>query len=117
VESSSSQPEREVRAARNQALFRAVNKKLEAINREFEEVTETFTIACECADVNCVQMIDIRGEEYEAVRAKPRHFVVVSGHVYSDVEKVVRESDGYAVVEKTGVAGEEAETLAELEGA
>jgi len=64
-----------------------------------------------------VQMIDIRGEEYEAVRAKPRHFVVVSGHVYSDVEKVVRESDGYAVVEKTGVAGEEAETLAELEGA
>jgi hypothetical protein len=117
VESSGSQHEREVRAARNQALFRAVNQKLEDINREFEVMTETFTIACECADVNCVDMIDIRAEEYEAVRAKPRHFAVVSGHVYPDVEKVVRESDGYAVVEKTGVAGEEAQTLAELEGA
>jgi 5-bromo-4-chloroindolyl phosphate hydrolysis protein len=114
---SSTQHEREVRAARNQALFRAVNKRLEEMNSEFEVMTETFTIACECADVNCVQMIDIRAEEYEAVRAEPRHFVVVSGHVYPDVEKVVGESDGYAVVEKIGAAGEEAETLAELEGA
>jgi 5-bromo-4-chloroindolyl phosphate hydrolysis protein len=117
VESSDSQNEREVRAARNQALFRAVNRKLEEINREFEVMTETFTIACECADVGCLEMIDIRADEYEAVRAKPRHFVVAPGHIYPDVEKVVRESNGYAVVEKTGAAGEEAETLAEFEGA
>jgi 5-bromo-4-chloroindolyl phosphate hydrolysis protein len=114
---SSSQQEREVRAARNQSIFRAVNEKLEAVNEAFERVTETFTIACECADINCVEMLDIRPEDYDAVRAEPRHFVVLRGHIYLDVERVIRESDGYAVVEKTAAAGEAAEILAEPGGA
>jgi hypothetical protein len=114
---SSSEQEREVRAARNQAMFRAVNEKLEEVNQAFAGVTEKFTIACECADITCVEMIDIRPDEYEGVRATPRHFVVLSGHVHLDVERVVREWDGYVVVEKTGAAGEEAVNLAELEGA
>jgi hypothetical protein len=114
---SSSDNEREVRAARNQTLFRAVNEKLGEVNEAFESVTGKLTIACECADLICVEMIDIRRDEYEAVRATPRHFVVLAGHIYPDVEKVVREWDGYVVVEKIGEAGKEAENLAELEGA
>jgi hypothetical protein len=80
-------------------------------------VTETFTIACECADITCVEMLDIRPDDYDAVRAEPRHFVVLPGHIYLDVERVVRESNGYVVVEKTASAGDAAENLAELEGA
>ena len=113
---STSQQEREVRAARNESLFRAVNEKLETVNEAFERMTETFTIACECADVTCVEMIDIRPDEYDAVRAEPRHFVVRPGHIYLDVERVVRETNGYVVVEKTASAGETAEILAEPEG-
>ena len=112
---SSATEEREVRAARNQSLFRAVNEKLETLNKAFENVTETFTIACECADTYCVQMLEINADEYRVVRAEPRQFVVLSGHVYPDVETVVRESDGYVVVEKLGVAGDVAQQL-EREG-
>ena len=108
---SSSQQEREVRAARNQSLFRAINAKLETLNEAFDQVAGTSTISCECADVGCVEMFEINPDEYRAVRAEPRHFVVLSGHVIPEVETVVRESDGHAVVEKIGAAGDMAEVL------
>ena len=109
---SSSHDEREVRAARNQSLFRAVNEKLRTLNVAFALVTETFTIACECADTDCFEMIEIHPHDYLAVRAEPRHFAVRPGHVYADVEVVVRESEEYVVVEKIGTAAEVAEALA-----
>jgi hypothetical protein len=108
---SSSQQEREVRAARNQAMFRAVNDNIQALNEAFAAITDTFAIACECADTNCIETIDIRSDEYAKVRAEPRHFVVLRGHVLPDVEDVIRESDGYVVVEKTDTAGDVAERL------
>jgi hypothetical protein len=108
---SSSEQEREVRAARNQSLFRAVNEKLEAMNEAFVQFTETFTIACECADLTCVEMLELNPDEYQAVRAEPRHFAVLPGHIYPEVEVVVCESEGYVVVEKIGTAAEVAELL------
>jgi hypothetical protein len=107
----SSENEREVRAARNQSLFRSINERMESLNEAFESLTSTFAIACECADVTCVEMLEIEPQEYEAVRAEPRHFAVRPGHVYPDVEIVVREGHEYVVVEKVGVAGEVAEEI------
>ena len=92
--------DREVRAARNQALFRSVNEKLRALNQAFSELTETYAIACECADTTCVATLHISMEAYLDVRAHSSRFVVLADHVYPDVERVVGESDGYAIVEK-----------------
>jgi hypothetical protein len=39
------------------------------------------------------------------VRAHPNRFVVLRGHVYPEVERVVGEDDAYVIVEKLG-AGE-----------
>jgi hypothetical protein len=111
------QEEREVRAARNQAIFRAVNEKLTGLNEAFAEVVGTFAIACECADMACVATIEIGPEEYRAVRAQPRRFVVCVGHIYPDVEVVVEETPAYVVVEKVAAAGEAAERLAPMEPA
>ena len=111
------QEEREVRAARNQALFRAVNEKLVRLNEAFAQMVGTFSVACECADTSCVEMIEIASEEYRAVRAEPRRFVVRAGHVYPGVEVVVHESPAYTVVEKVSAAGETAELLAQREAA
>src|SRR5207237_1546728 len=61
--------EREVRAARNQALFRAVNENLRTLNEAFASVAGTFTIACECADRHCVEMIEIDPKQWLAVPA------------------------------------------------
>ena len=107
----STQHEREIRAARNQALFRAVNEQIKGMNEALAPLTESFAISCECADMDCIETLELSPEEYEAVRAQPRQFVVLPDHIYTDVEDVVRESNGFVVVEKTAVAGTMAETL------
>ena len=106
-----SHQEREVRAARNQALFRSVNEKMRRLNEATAILTGSFTIACECADTSCLEMIEIASGDYLAVRGEPRRFVVLPGHVYPDVETVVDEGETYVVVEKTESAGEVAEQL------
>jgi 5-bromo-4-chloroindolyl phosphate hydrolysis protein len=108
-----SQTEREIRAARNQAMFRMVNDKMTELNASFAQMTGTYTIACECADTHCVATIEIAPEEYEAVRREPRHFAVLPGHVYPDVERVVEEFEEYTIVEKLRAAAEVAELTAE----
>jgi 5-bromo-4-chloroindolyl phosphate hydrolysis protein len=104
--------EREVRAARNQSLFRAINEKLKGINEALNEATGTFVIACECADTSCLEMLEIEPDQYEAIRANPRHFAVRPGHLYPDVEDVVGEYEAYTIVEKIATAGELAEAIA-----
>lgn len=108
--------EREVRAARNQVLFRALNERLDEVNRTLTQVRETFAIACECADATCVEMIEIEPGDYESVRSNPRHFAVLDGHVYSDVERVVTAQGVYVIVEKLAKAGAVAEAADEAVG-
>jgi hypothetical protein len=93
--------DRDLRAARNQALFRAVNEKLRELNEAFSAVSQTYAIACECADVSCVETLHVHMEEYLAVREHARQFVVLRGHVFPHVERVVSSTDGYVVVEKS----------------
>jgi hypothetical protein len=107
------QDDRAIRAARNQALFRAVNEKVEEVNAAFATVTADFAIACECADVDCIETLKISPAEYEAVRANPRRFAVLRDHIYPDVEEVVRTSKQYVVVEKTAKAAQIVELFAE----
>ncbi len=104
---------REIRAARNQSLFRAVNEKLRELNAALESVGETFVVACECADTSCLEMVEIAPQEYIAVRESPRRFVVLAGHIYPDVERVVDEGAQYVVVEKLAQAGTAAEEFAD----
>jgi hypothetical protein len=105
---------REVRAARNQSLFRAVNEKLKATNEAFTEIADgSFAVACECADLECIEILQIPSEQYAEVRRDGSHFVVLAGHLYPDVERLVDQHDGYVVVEKTGLARELAERDAE----
>jgi hypothetical protein len=89
-------------AARNQALFRAVNEKVRAVNDGFGELAETYAVACECADSSCLQMLEVAPELYARVRESPYTFIVAAGHVYPDVECVVAAYDGHVVVEAIG---------------
>jgi hypothetical protein len=109
----SDQHEREIRAARNQALFRAVNERARELNEAFASLTGSSATACECADTTCIETLEIAPAEYAEVRANPRHFAVLPDHIYPEVEQVVRTSEQYVVVEKLAAAGEAAELLAE----
>ena len=98
--------ERQERAAFNQSMFREVNEKIEGLFRGDNSTLTEFS--CECADEQCRRGLPLTVEEYEHVRRIPTHFLVVPGHHYLDVERLV-ESDGasgrYEVVEKFGEAG------------
>jgi hypothetical protein len=63
------------RAAQNQALFRSINERIEDMNR-IEQLTPYATWVCECADLNCVESVELTLGEYEAVRAHANRFVV-----------------------------------------
>ena len=104
--------EREVRAARNQAMFRAVNDKIRELNETFAVLTGTFTIACECADHHCVGTIELKPDDYEAIRANPRRFAVLPGHLDTSIEHVVTDAGRYQVAEKRGKAAAVADALA-----
>ena len=102
VMGSASNEEREVRAARNQALFRAVNEKIMELNEGFGEIEGSVSVACECSRVDCADLLEIEPDAYWAVRGSPRTFAVLPGHVEKGVEHVVSNHDGYAVVEVEG---------------
>jgi hypothetical protein len=99
---------REERLARNEAFFRELNERLEAMTPD--SATE-LVVVCECADEDCAQRLIIEPGDYEAVRAHETHFIVAHGHVDSTIEDVVRRDDGFEVVAKRGAAAEVAEDL------
>jgi hypothetical protein len=64
---------------------------------------------CECADRSCASRLTVSTRQYEAVRARPDRFLVVTGHELPRFERVVEDHGRYVVVEKQGEAGEVAE--------
>jgi hypothetical protein len=103
--------ERDDRAARNEALFRRVNERLEDVNEAFQVATEHAEFVCECASMECVERIEIALPKYEAVRRVPTHFMIKPEHLLPDEERVVERHPDYLVVEKLGVAAERAREL------
>jgi hypothetical protein len=91
-------------------LYRSVNERIAELNVGLDALGSLKgQWICECADAGCMTPVSATVEEYEAVRANARTFIVVPGHVDPDTECVVRVDDGFAVVEKLGAAGEAAE--------
>jgi hypothetical protein len=102
---------RRKRIAKNEGLFRAVNEKIEDINRDFSLDTQSISVVCECGDMHCSDKFDIDAATYEDVRSDPTWFVIVPGHEVADVEEIVARHDGFDVVAKDKRAAE-AEAIA-----
>src|SRR5262249_12517467 len=95
------------RRARNEALFREGNERIEDAARTAPPGAAQ--LLCECSDPTCAQAIPLTLAAYEAVRAVPTRFVVAPGHETDGIEHVVERHHEYVVVEKDGAAGEVAE--------
>jgi hypothetical protein len=85
--------------AKNEALFRQVNERIEEVNEKLGGA-ELSDFLCECGDDDCTTPISMTLEEYEAVRSVPTHFAIAPGHEVVDVEAVIRTGERYSVVEK-----------------
>lgn len=88
----------EVRIAETEAVFREVNEAIAKTAERFE--AEQAEFVCECADPTCAHRIEAELEDYEGVREDGTHFIVAPGHEELRVERVIRRTGEYAVVEK-----------------
>ena len=101
---------REERLAENEAMFRTANERM-ADWEEQHVQSHTEHYYCECADPNCREKVLLRKADYEKVRADSRHFVIVPGHEVPDVETVIEQHEGWAIVEKSPELDEKLERL------
>lgn len=90
---------REHRLASNEVLFRAANERIaDWEERHHSEAGELYL--CECADSACREKVELRREEYEAVRSNSRRFFVIPGHELPEIETVIATHEGWAMIEK-----------------
>jgi hypothetical protein len=96
------------RVANNEALFRKVNEAIERGQWPGEQDSPT-AFRCECASLDCNELVSLTPREYERVRAVARRFLVLPGHQLPEVETVIEQRSDYVIVEKHDAAGELAE--------
>ena len=95
--------------ARNEALFREVNERIEDVSTTFVPDEEQMEFLCECDDTACTEKVSATRAEYEAVRAVATRFIVLPGHDDPEVENVALQNERFLVVEKKGGAAQEAQ--------
>ena len=99
--------ERERRVVENEARFRLVNERIRAVvsdESEIEDPAEDVTVICECGHGDCTETISVPLSAYEWTRAASARFVIAASHELPEFEQVVRDGEGYAIVEKVGEA-------------
>ena len=92
--------ERARRIGENEALYRAINEKIEGLNEAFGVVTETMAVVCECGLLECTEQIELDLPTYERVRREPTLFVVLPGHEIPEVESIVEPHDRFYIIRK-----------------
>jgi hypothetical protein len=91
--------DREARITKNEAIAREINEGIEEAMASVSPEGHV-RMVCECGLPDCELLIAITVSEYEDARRDARRFVVVKDHVIADVERIVAETERYAVVEK-----------------
>jgi hypothetical protein len=81
------------RIALTQATLRRVNEAIRA------PADSAMAYRCECGQIGCNQLIGLRVQEYERVRAHARRFAIAPGHEVDAIEAPVEQHEGYTVVE------------------
>lgn len=92
----------EERAARNEALFREVNERIEELHEASGEKNGAFV--CECGDDACIERLTVPLETYETVRNDPQLFLVAPGHEIPAIERSIEHDPGFVVVRKNSPA-------------
>jgi hypothetical protein len=97
---------RDERRARNEALFREVNERIEELSSDESEQEASLEVVCECGRNDCTELLEVTRAQYEAVRSDPRRFLVLPGHEHTDTARVVERNSGFSVIEKLERAAE-----------
>lgn len=91
------------RLKENEIIFREANQNIrEYIEEEVGQPDSLVPFYCECSKITCRQRINITPNEYKAAHRNERHFIVIPDHEDDRIEKVIRKTADYSVVEKFG---------------
>jgi hypothetical protein len=100
--------ERERRVVENESRFRLVNERIRALvngdEAEHDDADGGVTVICECGYADCTEAVTVPLSSYEWARAAPARFVIAVSHELPEFERIVRDGDGYRIVEKIGDA-------------
>jgi hypothetical protein len=93
---------RDTRREQNQKRFRKANERFhDAVEGDVRE-SQPLPFLCECADDDCLGNVNVTLSQWEAVAAKPSHYLMKPGHQRSDGEEVVDSVGEYDVALKPG---------------
>jgi hypothetical protein len=82
----------------NETRSRDLNERIDESNESEAGAAKQFV--CECSDGSCTSLIDLTHLEYEEVRAHATHFAIAPDHESPDLDLVVSERVGFAIVRK-----------------
>jgi hypothetical protein len=93
--------DRDTRREENQKMFRGGNAALrDAAKKIGHESAVPFM--CECASVDCRSQVEVTAREWEAVAARPNHYLMILGHERSEGEEIAGHLGEYQVARKPG---------------
>jgi hypothetical protein len=102
------------RRARNEALIREVNERIEQLDRaadaaDLGDEPVRFEFLCECGaedneGVGCQERIEMTVVEYEEARRQSDRFALLPGHEREELEDVIRRTERFVVVDKKPAA-------------
>ena len=91
--------DRDTRREENQKTFRGGNAVLRDAAKKIGLKTD-LPFMCECASIDCHGQVEVTTREWEAVAARPNHFLMIAGHQRSEGEEVVGSLRDYEIARK-----------------
>lgn len=82
----------------NETRSREINEWIEESNESADGLASPFV--CECSDGACTSTIRLTHLEYEEVRADGTHFAIAMHHESPDLDVLVAERVGFAIIRK-----------------
>lgn len=83
----------------NETRSREINEWIDE-SRESSDAATASSYVCECSDEACTSRIDLTRLEYEEVRAHGTHFAIATDHESPDLDLVLSERVGFAIIAK-----------------
>lgn len=87
-----------VREVRNETVARDLNEHIRGNGQERSPRTTSYM--CECSDGACLARVDLTTRQYEDVRSSALAFVIARDHENPEIDALLEEHDGFAVVRK-----------------
>ncbi len=97
----------------NEVMFKQFNQKVQDGFKELKAVAleegqmnmiksidYRLHFYCECADEKCIERIPIKPSTYEKIHKNKFRFIIVPGHLVREIERSVKTTKIYQIVEK-----------------